>query len=110
MPARALRMRDSVLRLIPRDRAASVTVKFRGSRHSVLRTSPGCGGLCIFMLTSVVVLVVDAAHIPPGICECDAPVTAHFNGPRTLSRAAEFVEIQTRQVHVLGTRRHVQTA
>src|SRR5450759_2165755 len=94
MPARPLRMPDSVLRLIPRDRAASVTVKFRGSRQSVLSTSPGCGGLCIFIITSVVVLVVNAVHILPGKCECDTPVAAHLNGPRTLSRAAEFVEIQ----------------
>src|ERR1035438_10758010 len=104
MPARALSMPDSVLRLIPRDRAASVMVRFRGSRHSVLRTSPGCGGLCIFILTSVVVLVIDAVRIPRGVCEFDAPVPAHLNRPGTLSRTAESVEIQTRQVHVLGAR------
>src|SRR5712691_6517267 len=94
MPARPLRMADSVLRLTPRDRAASVMVKFRGSRHSVLSTSPGCGGLCIFIFTSVVVLVVHTLYIFAGARERDAPVAAHLYGPRALSWAPQFVEIQ----------------
>src|SRR5664279_3313913 len=110
MPARPLRMPDNVLRLIPRDRAASVTVRFRGSRHSVLSTSPGCGGLCIFIMASVIVLLVNPVHVSPSTCERDTPVATHLNSPRTLSRAAKFVEIQAGQVHVLGAHRHVQAA
>src|SRR5437016_2043416 len=99
MPARPLRMPDSVLRLTPSDRAASVTVKFRGSRHSILSTSPGCGGLCIFIFTSVVVLVVDAIHVLAGTRERDAPVAAHLDGPRVqtaedpvaMNRSSPFV-------------------
>src|SRR5579871_4385302 len=69
MPARPFRMLDKVLRLTPSDFAASVMVIFRGSKHSVLSTSPGCGGLCIFIVTLVVVLIVSR-------------IDAHFNGPR----------------------------
>ena len=59
-------MLDNAFRLTPSDRAASVTVKFRGSRHSCLSTSPGCGGSCIFMVTSMVILVVYAIYVLPG--------------------------------------------
>ena len=48
-PTRPLTMPDKAFRLTPRDRAAAVTVKFNGSRHSCLSTSPGCGGLYIFI-------------------------------------------------------------
>lgn len=41
------------------ERAASLTVRFRASRHSCLSTSPGWGGLCIFIVTSGVILVVE---------------------------------------------------
>lgn len=47
-------------------RGASVTVRFRGARHSSLSTSPGCGGLCIFIVTSVVVLVVHVIDVLAG--------------------------------------------
>src|SRR5437773_744030 len=110
IPARPFRMPDSVLRLTPSDRAASVTVKFRGSRHSALSTSPGCGGLCIFMFTSVVVLVVHTIHVLGGASECDAPVPAHLDGPRALFGATESVEIQARQVHVARAGGRVQAA
>src|SRR5450755_4649603 len=101
MPARPLRMPESVLRLTPRDRATSVTVKFKGSRHRVLSTSPGCGGLCIFIMTSVVVFVIDTAHILPGTYDGDPPIGAHFNGPLTLSGTVKFVEIPYRPVGVM---------
>src|SRR6266566_1167012 len=110
IPARPYRMPDSVLRLTPSDRAASVTVKFRGSRHSSLSTSPGCGGLCIFIFTSVVVLGVDAIHVLAGTSERDTPVAAHLDGPRALSAATEFKEIQAGQVHVVWARGRVHTA
>src|SRR2546427_6665444 len=100
MPARPFRMRDSVLRLTPGDRAASVTVKFRGSRHSCLNTSPGCGGLCIFIVTSMIVLVVYAIYVLPDTSECYAPLAAHRHRPRAFSGASEFVEIQAGQVHI----------
>src|ERR1039457_3570077 len=100
MPARPLRMLDSAFRLTPRDRAASVTVKFRGSRHSCLSTSPGCGGLCIFMVTSMVIFVADAIYVLSDTSERYAPVAAHLHGPRALSGATEFSEIQAGQVHI----------
>src|SRR5258708_6572613 len=104
MPARPFRMPDSDLRLTPSDRAASVTVKFRGSRHSVLSTSPGCGGLCIFIFSSVVVLVIYVIEVLAGTNECDAPVAAHLDRPRSLSQATEFVQIQAGQIHVADAR------
>jgi hypothetical protein len=70
-----------------------VTVKCQGSRHSCLSTSPGCGGLCIFMVTSMVVLVVYAIDLLPGTSEGYAPVAAHLRGPRALSGAAQFVNL-----------------
>jgi hypothetical protein len=73
MPARPFRMLDKVLRLTPSDLAASVMVRFRGSRHSVLSTSPGCGGLCIFIMTSVVVLIVDLIYVLAGTRFCRSP-------------------------------------
>src|ERR1039458_4158740 len=100
MPARPLRMPDSAFRLTPSDRAASVTVKCKGSRHSCLSTSPGCGGLCIFMVTSMVVLVVYAIYVLPGTSERYSPVAAHPHGPRAFSGAMEFMEIQAWQVHI----------
>src|ERR1700685_3325529 len=93
IPARLLTMPDSVLRLTPSDRAASVTVKFRGSKQSVFSTSPGCGGLCIFIFTSVVVLIVHMCDVLPCTSERHAPVAAYFDGPRPLSGTAEFVKI-----------------
>src|SRR2546422_7288353 len=98
MPARPFRMLDSVFRLTPSARAASVTVRFRGSRHSSLSTSPGCGGLCIFMVTSVVVLVVHAIYVLPSGDERNTPVAAHLDRPRALSGATELVEIHAGQV------------
>ena len=44
MPAWPLRMLYSVLRLIPRDRAASVTIKFRGSRQGEGGKAARCSG------------------------------------------------------------------
>ena len=46
------RMANKVFRLTPSDLAASVMVRFSGSRHSALSTSPGCGGF--FVVTSMV--------------------------------------------------------
>ncbi len=77
-------MLDSVLRLTPSPRAASVTVRFSGSIQSCFSTSPGCGGLCIFISLDselswthtphvfVIVLVVlppfdNLGHLPPGV-------------------------------------------
>src|ERR1700730_10744236 len=71
MPARPFRMPDSVLRLTPSARAVSVTVRFNGFRHNTLSTSPGCGGLCIFIVTSVVILVVYVIYVLAGTGECD---------------------------------------
>jgi len=59
---------------------------------------------------SVIILVVNVSYIFPGTRERDTPITAHLDGPRPLSLAPKLVEIQTRQVHVLGVRCHVQTA
>ncbi len=40
MPARPFKMEDSVLRLTPSDRAASVTVRLNGARQIARRISP----------------------------------------------------------------------
>jgi tRNA(fMet)-specific endonuclease VapC len=51
-PDRPFKMLDSVFRLTPSPRAASVTVRFSGSKQSSFSTSPGCGGLCSVMRVS----------------------------------------------------------
>src|SRR5580658_1533972 len=104
MPARPFRMLDRAFRLTPSARAASVTVKFRGSRHSALSTSPGCGGLCIFIVTSMIVPVVYAIYVLPYTSERNAPVAARLLQPMCPFGGAEFVEIQTGQVHIACTR------
>src|SRR5260370_22944354 len=90
MPARPFRMLDKVLRLTPSDLAASVMVTFRGSRHSVLSTSPGCGGLCIFIGTSVVVLIVDLVYVLASTSERHPPISAHLRRPRALPGSTQF--------------------
>src|ERR1700730_1759339 len=92
MPARPFRMPDSVLRLTPSARAVSVTVRFNGFRHNTLSTSPGCGGLCIFMVTSMVVLVVYVIYVLAGTDECDAPVAAHRRRSSIEDFQPEFCE------------------
>src|SRR5580700_2623570 len=94
MPARPFKMADKVFRLTPSDLAASVTVSFSGSTHSALSTSPGCGGLCIFIVTSVVILIVDLLHVLAGANERDSPIAADLYGPRVLSGTAELVQFQ----------------
>jgi hypothetical protein len=66
------------VRLTPSDRAASVTVNFRGSKQSVFSTSPGCGGLCIFIFTSVVALIVHIFDVLPGTSERHGPALPNF--------------------------------
>ncbi len=110
MPARPLRMPESVLRLTPSDRAVSVTFSPNGSRHKLLSTSPGCGGLCIFIVASVVVLIVDTLNIFPSANERDSPVAAHFHRPRAFSLAAQLVKVQAGQVHVACGCRYIQPA
>jgi hypothetical protein len=85
-------------------------VSFRGSMQSCLSTSPGWGGLCIFMVTSMVVLVVYAIYILPDTSERYSPVAAYGHGPRALSGAAELVKIQAGQVHIARAGRDVQAA
>jgi len=84
----------------PSDLAASVTVKFRGSRQSCLSTSPGCGGLCIFMVTSMVVLVVHPIYVLLYKSKGYAPVAAHSHGPCAFSGSAKLVKVQAGQIHI----------
>ena len=110
MPVRPLRILDRAFRLTPSDRAASVTVRFMGSRHSCLRTSPGWGGLCIFIFTSVVILVIDANCILALPRKRHAPVAAHVYGPVAFSSSTKFVEFQAGKLHISHAGRSVQTA
>src|SRR5258706_5860318 len=100
MPARPFRMLDRVLRLTPSDVAASVMVRCRGSRHSVLSTSPGCGGLCIFIVTSVAVFIVDLVCVFAGIGKRDSPIAAHLHGPCALSGTTKLMQLQAGQIHI----------
>ena len=63
MPARAFRIAESVLRVIPSRAAESVTLNASGSSQPSRNTSPGCGGLCITVGGLVIVAVVDMDHI-----------------------------------------------
>ena len=58
----------------------------------------------------MVILVVHAIHVLPGTSERHAPVAAHLHGPRALSGATEFMEVQAGQVHIARAGRDVQTA
>src|SRR3954452_23777825 len=100
MPVCPLRILDRAFRLTPSDRAASVTVTFMGSKHNFLSTSPGWGGLCIFMFTSVVILVVDAICVLPEPRERHTPVAAHLHGPGAFPGAMKSMEFQAGKVHI----------
>src|ERR1700749_2345309 len=100
MPARPFRMLDKVLRLTPREFATFVMVIFSGSRQSVLSTSPGCGGLCIFILALMVVLIVNMVGVLTGENKSDSPIAAYLHRPGTLSGATKLVEIQAWQIHI----------
>jgi len=63
MPERPFKMLDRVLRLTPSAWAASVMLRPRGSRQGSRKTSPGWGGLYIFMLDSVVALIVNILNV-----------------------------------------------
>nr|DAJ20041.1 MAG TPA: hypothetical protein [Siphoviridae sp. ctmtD6] len=85
MPALPLRMRDKAARVMPKRCAASVTlVSARYSRN----TAPGCGGLCIFILVSlVIVLVINNFGIAVFKLECEPPVAVYGNAPMVLQIA-----------------------
>src|SRR5713226_8240323 len=102
IPARPLRMADSVFRLTPRASAACVTVTPRGSRQSVLMISPGWGGLCMRMGTapSVIVLVIDTVCLANEV-KRHAPVPAHRHGQGAVAVTPEPMKLQPGQRHVL---------
>ncbi len=56
IPNRAFNNDDSVFRETPRPLAASVTVNPKGSKHNSLTVSPGCGGLNMPILSSLMVI------------------------------------------------------
>ena len=81
-------MRESVFRLTPSAAAACVTVSPSGFTHRSRSTSPGWGGLCIFMArSSVVAFVIDVLGFVVGKTECDPPVPADFHGPDSFPSA-----------------------
>src|SRR5438270_11492096 len=86
MPVRPWRRFDSVERLTSRAFAALVTVKPRGSRHSFLSTSPGCGGLCMrkLFIFLMVIFVVDIRNLFAFESKCDPPVATNFSRPKYL--------------------------
>jgi hypothetical protein len=103
IPAWPFRMLDNVLRLTPKALAARVTDNPKGSRHSFLRISPGCGGLCIrIAFTSMIILIINICDIFADKSERDTPIPADLDGPSSLPIAAQFVEVQTRQIHISG--------
>jgi hypothetical protein len=110
MPDRPFRMAERVLRLTPRAAAASVTVKPSGRKHSSRNTSPGWGGLCILMVTSVVVLVVHTFNIRSDKCKGDAPIPADGHGPGSLPRTSELMQVQAGEAHITRRRSHAQAA
>ncbi len=93
IPARQLRIDESVLRLTPRALAASVTDMPRGSKQSSRRTSPGCGGLCIRRVMSVIVLVVDQDSIFAVEGKRDSPVATDGHGPTPFQLALELMQV-----------------
>src|SRR5712691_2686667 len=83
-PARPLRIPESVLRLTRSALAAADTERPSGSRHSSRMISPGCGGLCMQTLLSVIVDVIHVDGIVALEAEHDAPVAADVHCPGAL--------------------------
>src|SRR2546425_279580 len=112
MPVRPWRRFDRVERLTSRAFAALVTLKPRGSKHSFLRTSPGCGGLCIrrLFMFLMVVFVINVRDIFTFESKCDAPVATDSHGPSTFAIARQCMQVEPWQSHVSRMHRDIQTA
>ena len=84
---------ESVLRLTPRAFAAAVTLRPRGSRHKSRSTSPGCGGLCMSIAGSLlmIVLIIHGHRVGALEQKRHTPVPADRDGPLTRTVNAKWV-------------------
>jgi len=109
MPARPLRIAESVFRLTPKVLAASVTVTPSGSRQSDLMTPPGAADCtCASRFLSVVILVVDHISIDARKGAREPPVAANSHRPSALPVALQRMQDQPRKRHILRFRCRVQ--
>jgi len=65
--ARQLINSDSVLRVTPKRRAASVTVRFNGSSTSCFNTRPGCVGFLFVDMTRPRLILTTHNQFPLGL-------------------------------------------
>ena len=95
-----VRILDSVLRLTPSAWAASVTLRPNGTRQSSRRISPGWGGLCIFMVDSVVVFIInipdEIVRIPDAVRFGVLPPARRAYRPGTIQQAAGVATARAR--------------
>src|SRR5579883_3222876 len=99
MPAFSLTRLLRVWRVTPRTRAAAVTVRPSGARHSSLTMRPGWGGFFICMVSPN----GSPRNRHRGRCrfrrESDAPILIDLDGPRSGLVALELVEIEAGEIH-----------
>jgi len=110
IPDRPFRMLDRVLRLTPSAWAASVTLRPKGPRQSTRRISPGWGGLCIFMVESVVVFIINILNVEARKLECHTPAPAYPDSPNALPVTFQGMQVQSWQRHVSCFDRHMKPA
>ena len=102
IPALQLRTRDSDTRVTPSADAASVTVTVLSPNTPSLRTSPGWGGRCIFVIARdalVIVLVVDERGILAFERKSKPPIAADSNGPMAGETSCERVQSPAWKIH-----------
>ena len=104
IPALPFKMRDKAARVTPRWSAAEVTeTSPRYSRS----TEPGCGGL--YIITSMIVLIVDQDRVGSLKRESQPPVTTYIDRPMTGEIAVKLVKSPAGSVHIFGTNRIIKS-
>src|SRR5438874_1518426 len=101
----------SAWRVTPSTFAPSVTVMPSGSRQSCRTVKPGCGGLCIGMVTSPSVLVdiINVSCVAMCIeAEDDSPIGANGDAPKPSQVARQRVEMEAGDIHIVGVGRYIQ--
>src|SRR5438046_724583 len=106
--ARPFTTRESATRDTPSLRANSLTLS--SARTLSRSTSPGCGGLCILLISSsVIVHVIDEHRMLVVERENQPPVAAHRNRPRALRRTLQRVKAPAGQIQVCRPARRIES-
>src|SRR5262245_20005000 len=111
MPALPFTRLFNAWRVTPSTLAPSVTVSPNGSRQSCRTVRPGCGGLCIGMVTSpsVIIDIINVGRVAMFIeAKDDPPVCANGDAPKPGQVARQRVQVEAGQIHIVGVSRYVQ--